>query len=459
MITVFTKNGLFNISQSLYESIRNNNPEFLIESNEDLADVLIKALKNKLGIAGTKEQIRLLRNYLNSKDLSNHMTNDEWKDLQNEVSQLFVQEKREEVEDLIKNATGDNKKVSEEDIKKNINDSAEEIAQKVLPNDEKPLINATSVENNEKIEQEKDKNTSPIVKKQQSKVSRSKKISDGKISVLKDFIKNPKLKKEIINSEELAISLVKYIKRINYERLGVLGSDTQAAKSFSKDAYDEDNKNSDAVLPNKVKMGAYKYYNDSDVRTTGQRVPLRNRYQKTSPYSSKNLGAEAKLALGGFKLNPIPDNNEYLGLSLRFIGDAMEMNSGSILAKMISTEYKIRNHQEKELNATKTEIKAFDEMVKRFLQNISYQLVINSTEEFSRIIQVMKYDPKIRNNFNVREMNDIRVMDSKRTIITFVEKKSGNIALVIIAEPFLARTKELLKRASPLVSKISSIHV
>ena len=72
---------------------------------------------------------------------------------------------------------------------------------------------------------------------------------------------------------------------------------------------------------------------------------------------------------------------------------------------------------------------------------------------------VMKYDPKIRNNFNVREMNDIRVMDSKRTIITFVEKKSGNIALVIIAEPFLARTKELLKRASPLISKISSIHV
>ena len=76
MITVFTKNGLFNISQSLYESIRNNNPEFLIESNEDLADVLIKALKNKLGIAGTKEQIRLVRNYLNSKDLLNHMTND-----------------------------------------------------------------------------------------------------------------------------------------------------------------------------------------------------------------------------------------------------------------------------------------------------------------------------------------------------------------------------------------------
>ena len=181
---------------------------------------------------------------------------------------------------------------------------------------------------------------------------------------------------------------------------------------------------------------------------------MRNRYKKSGV--ADNIKAYSKLMFGGFILKPINTDSYDIGLSLRFLGDAVENNDTKI-AQMIKTTYDIRNNNIKNIKDINENRDKFEQLVNNYLKNICYKMTINSTEDFNSMVQVMKYDPKIRARFNIREMNDIRFMDAKRTVVLFINKIDNNPSLLVIVEPVLARTKEMLKSFSPLVNKLKNL--
>lgn len=458
MIEVFTNNGFFNISNALYESIQKNDPEIIQEvSGANNIDMIMSMLKMKYKIEGNSEQQKLVKKMLSSIDNDKLIEIVKDKTLRDKMVKKIADNlesnlQKKQIEKKAKEISGHDVSLSDKKWDEIKDKTEEEQITDVLPNDEKNLVNNISQQATHDIENNENDKKNQKIQNSTSLINKSS--FDDKISLLNDFIKNPELKKEIIASEELAISLIKYIKNIDEKRIGAYGSDIQATKSFSNDAYKEDLKanNGKEIFPQSSKKGEYNYYSNKDLNDNS----LRNRYRKSG--IGQSVKANAKLAFGGFVLEPVAQNSEYSSVALRYIGDAMENNDSTMIGKMIKTEYKIKNNQTSNIKATKKEYQAFEYMVNRYIQNISYKMIVNSTSDFSKLINIMKYDPKLLKSFNIREMNDIRIMDSKRTIVTFVNKADSNISLLIIAEPMLARTKELVKGFAPLTNKIKNLH-
>lgn len=396
---VITSNGNFIITDSLYESIQHNNPELLEYKIKNKAnDDIIKRVENIIGERIDRKKAEELLNSNNVKNMSD----------------------KEKMQYIISNAS------SQPEMSNMVNNISMDASNKIT-HDTKNVLN-----------QSQKRTQNP-----KNKITTDTNENDSKLS-LENFIKSNDLKQEIIRSEELAITLVKYIKTIERKRLGTYGSDIQTTKSYSKDSYANNN---DSLSSSNEKNNNLDKddLNDNNVR---------NRYKKSGV--ADNIKAYSKLMFGGFILKPINTDSYDIGLSLRFLGDAVENNDTKI-AQMIKTTYDIRNNNIKNIKDINENRDKFEQLVNNYLKNICYKMTINSTEDFNSMVQVMKYDPKIRARFNIREMNDIRFMDAKRTVVLFINKIDNNPSLLVIVEPVLARTKEMLKSFSPLVNKLKNL--
>lgn len=406
---VITSNGNFMITDSLYESIKHNNPELLEYKIKSKAkDDIINRVENIIGARIDRKKAEELLNDDNVKNMSN----------------------KEKMQYIINNAS------SQPEMSNIVNNISINASNKI----------SHDVKNVQKQSQKRIKN-----QKNNITSDTNNDDNDNKLS-LEKFINNDSLKQEIIRSEELAITLVKYIKTIERKRLGTFGSDIQTTKSYSKDSYAKNNNS--AATPNEKNNDLNNDLNNNLNKNDLNDTNIRNRYKKSGVLD--NIKAYSKLMLGGFILKPIDTNSYDIGLSLRFLGDAIENNDTKI-AQMIKITYDIRNNNVGNIKDIDKNRDKFEQMVNNYLKNICYKMTINSTEDFNSMIQVMKYDPKIRARFNIREMNDIRFMDAKRTIVLFVNKIDNNPSLLVIVEPVLARTKEMLKSFSPLINKLKNL--
>lgn len=428
MVKVLTENGIFEITNDLYEAIKNNNPEIL-EEKVFLKKDKIKDNKNKKII---KKVEKIINSKLNRTKAYEILNNKDIKKLSDdEISQLLIRQ------------------ASSKPEMANLSSSISDDASEKVIQDEQPKTDIQTVDNpsDNQSDNPSDKQSN-IDNEKNNNQNGSNNDNDGEISLMEDFIKNGKLKEEIIDCESVAITLVKYIKSIERSRIGSYGSDIQPEKSFTssnlKKAYDKDPENSknfrDYLKKNKI---------------TSSELMQANKYKK-SDIADKTKAA-SKFLMGGFIFRPIsPNDDEYTGLSLRFLGEAVQ-NNNSEIAKMIHVMYKIKNNTTNNIVDIDQNKEKFERMVVKYLTNVCYKLTINSSEDFYRMIQVMRYDPKIRARFDIREMNDIRFMDAKRTIMLFINKNDNNPSLLLIVEPVLARTKEFLKGFSPLVNKLKNL--
>lgn len=425
MVQVITDNGKFNITESLLEAIKSNNPSILEAKKTrdyEYEQIILPKLR-KLGITDVK-QITPMLNQIEKHNPDILHDVKKTTDIIIKMIQQKNEKKQKENSEVVKSDS--EQQIIDAQVERNSNVSAD-IKAKASPE----AISAS----------EEKKNTTELVNNNSnnSKPLKTKEY-DIKPKTIEEFVKSQELRKNIQETEALAANIVKRVKGLIQSYAGLGGSNTSATKTkFS----DDSNNNIQSNVKNSKK------YRQVDAKNNNDEVKDIENYSTYSDIGRKTK-SELQLALGGFKLSPYFGHKGYNGRALKYYKLATRNTDYSLIDDMIQKMIDIKGGMYQLTNKDKEYYQQFENMVYNFLHNTVYRLEVNNDNHYNNVITIIRNDPSLRDMFEVEFNNVVQQFDTKENIISYRNKNDKIIDLLIISTPMFYQGKKIFKDLSKI---------
>lgn len=302
------------------------------------------------------------------------------------------------------------------------------------------------------------------------------------IRTIKDFLSSPNLIEEIKVLESQSFKVIKRVKTLVHEYLGIWG-DVQYPKFFNPE---------NIVNTNWKPISTQKELNvNNDVPNISNKT-FKTIYKNNPKNESKNVFSNeilneidkptfsnTKLAFGGFKIIPYVYNNneEDLGKALKLYISSMKSANNSLVYDMIKLYIKnreyfnsnsdnVNNEIDKSLttkeiskNITydKNDYELLEKFVIGFLNNVTYKMEINNNTNFQRIIDVIRYDPTLNDIVDVSNINAIKQFNTRENNLVFLSKVNKMPVTILTCIPLFAQGQEILKNLKPIWGSLKQL--
>lgn len=430
MVQVITDRGIFNITNSLLEAIKKNNPVLLEAKKKDsygYENLLLPKL-SKYGFKDAK-QITPILNKIAEKNpdiLSNFNKTSEIiiKAIENAKEKKKIQDNSEKQSELVKDKSGQQILDSQKEKNKNISGDLEN---SVTPEVKKEVD--SEIENKENNQKNKEI------------LSTKNENNKNKDNTLKYMVENDyELHKQISSIEMLSSQIIKRIKYILHSQAGIMGSNINATPSKFPEYNNEDLFSNNNADPNNRTINHS--MTNKFVNSMGSNSPL---IRKSS--------SELKLAFGGFKIEPYFGdlNSPISGKALKYYASAQKDTKKSRIDEMIGTLIKLKTNPELfDKNDLDDYQKPFEQMAYRFLHNVVYNLLINNETHYDEMLRIIRNDNVLKDMFNISYLNIQQQLNARENIIYFENVENGTIDLLLIISPLLAKGRKIIDNLKPL---------
>lgn len=409
-----TIHGQFDITQSLFEEIMRNNPEWILLEDDE-----------------TTQKINLDTIY---KDIKIHPENlRKWFNAAKSGSLKGVGLTQEEIDEFIR--------VHDEELSELFRQNAMKRRQET--ND----TSNTSTENNEETETIENPDMPKI------------------IQMIQKFNRDQELHKQIQEAETLATGVIKRVKDVIQTYAGLAGSHISGTKS-QFNTYDKTKEgntvNNNTTTPSKsgtqtkevmvahVEQNDDKILNEEDTQnTTTTSEPVMNptgTYKITSG-TPRKVKTALQQAFGGFAIEPLFKNVNQAGKALKYYKASCHKNNGkSLIDDMIDLMFYIKFDNEEQIDEKyQEEMKKFESMVYSFLHNVVYKLEINNIQHYDNVLQIIRGDPTLNDMFNINYNYTRQQFDTKENVIMFRNKRDSIVDFLLVARPLLYQGRKLAK--------------
>lgn len=434
MVQVITDKGIFNITNSLLEAIKKNNPVLLEVKKKDsygYENLLLPKL-SKYGFKDVK-QITPILNKISEKNpdiLSNFNKTSELiiKAIENAKEKKKMQDKSEKQSELVKDNSGQQILDAQKEKNKNVSGDLEN---SVTPEVKKEVDSEIkNKENNQENNQEK-----------KEILSTKNEDNKNKDNTLKYMVENDyELHKQISSIEMLSSHIIKRIKYILHSQAGIMGSNTNATPSKFPEYDDEDLFSDNNFDPN-----------NRTINHTMTNKSVNSMRSNSSPI--RKGSSELKLAFGGFKITPFFGdlNSSVSGKALKYYASAQKDTKNSRIDEMIRTLIKLKTNPElfdkEDLDNYQ---KPFEQMAYRFLHNVVYNLLINNETHYDEMLRIIRNDNVLKDMFNISYLNIQQQLNARENIMYFENLENGTIDLLLIISPLLAKGRKIIDNLKPI---------
>ena len=428
MVQVITDKGIFNITNSLLEAIKKNNPVLLEVKKKDsygYENLLLPKL-SKYGFKDVK-QITPILNKISEKNpdiLSNFNKTSELiiKAIENAKEKKKIQDKSEKQSELVKDNSGQQILDAQKEKNKNVSGDLEN---SVTPEVKKEVD--SEIKNKENNQENNQENKEIL--------STKNKDNKNKDNTLKYMVENDyELHKQISSIEMLSSHIIKRIKYILHSQAGIMGSNTNATPSKFPEYDDEDLFSDNNFDPNNRTIN-HTMTNKSVNSMRSNSSPIRKGF------------SELKLAFGGFKITPFFGdlNSSVSGKALKYYASAQKDTKNSRIDEMIRTLIKLKTNPElfdkEDLDNYQ---KPFEQMAYRFLHNVVYNLLINNETHYDEMLRIIRNDNVLKDMFNISYLNIQQQLNARENIMYFENLENGTIDLLLIISPLLAKGRKII---------------
>lgn len=387
MVQINTVNGEFNITESLLEAIKINNPEILVEKSSMEYQTLMNQAR-KYGMEGLPKDIEQQISKLSKNEQKNIRT--------------FIKNQKKQINKTDNKLGQNNEESSELEQQPNVNKmGVEDASQWTL----KQFVESEDL--HQQI-QDAEKMATGIIKRAKRVIHTSVGIVGSHTSATPSKFKTPKAKtQQPTNGTQNA---------------------TTGANATQNPPAEDVNKNTQDSIKN--------YYdtNSSAFRKAGSEAKLMIGGFKFSPLFGKAESSTSGKALKYYKASQRPTPYSYID----------EMVNKFILIKSNPDKFDANAKEDKKY------LTDFTDMAYSYLHNVVYRLEINNDSRFSSIINALRLDPVLNDLFDVTNVNTVQLLDTKEQVIAFKDKKSGIISMIIVATPMFAVGKEIWNNLKPI---------
>ena len=445
MVNVVTAKGKFNISESLLEAIKSNNPELLVEGE----------LINKLTSATSTDDYNNVKNILVMIGDSAKKSKNISADIKQDVDDFY---------DYVTELRKSSNKSSLDNRDTVINNLVDAFGNKDQASKFfKELLNTTEDTYDTMTNPEYGKNT--ITPDSQENTNTEAKKGNG-VELMKQCLSNTDLIKQIAYTENLAGLLVEKCKKLIQRELGIWGDSTISNKSQTATAeYDKTTGQQTDINVNPYynstnynkKIGSRNYntgvdingYDNNNTKATNVKDGVGN---KTS--LGRKLKSELQLAGGGFKFYPAFNSmadRDSSGKALKYYKSILQPTNKSLIDNMMDIEIALKDGAyDRDIQEAEDGLsirRKFENMVFNYLHNVVYNLDINNPEKYNSIVRILSWDDKLKRDFNINNTANVQQFDVREQIIYFIKKTDGIPTLLIIAKPLFAKGSALAKTA------------
>ena len=518
MVTINTSKGKYTITESLFKMIKENNPELLLEDDS----YVISMLKNR-GFDVNKIQNKNERQDLINK-ISNEMPSEGSqsnmkKYFDDVVDELNSKENTVEKNDSSKQEKDNEKKGSQKELfndenlgnkpKKEIDDSKKDvILSQIRLHGEKVIDGFKNIENdydfdswiNSKEGQYEINTAKKIHDSNENNEFNNnvnindkallKKTSDKRNIELEDYLVSPYLINEIKLLESSSFKVVKRIKTLIHEYLGLYG-DAIYAPVFDPEKILGTRWKSVSNISNDEKQ--YDLFGKSETLTDKAKKMMNNPYKILS---RKNIGegvindskilneidsfsSNAKLATGGFKITPYikpgDESEDKIGTALKYYLSSMKSGKNSMVYDIMKEFLAIREYKNKnegiadKENGAQRDIfsvakysddeinKKIEDVAIGFLKTVVYKMEINNNKNFQRIVDVIRYDPTLNDIVNISNINAVRQFNTRETNLVFISKVNNMPVVILNCVPLFAQGQEIFKNLKPIWGSLKQL--
>lgn len=436
MVNVITNRGIFNITNSLLEAIKKNNPLLLEAKKKDSYgyESLLLPKLSKYGFKDVKQITPILNKIAEKKPdiLSNfNKTSDVIiKAIEKAKENKKIQNEPKQQSELVKDNSGQQILDAQKEKNKNVSGDLENsVTPEVKKEVDSEIKNKENNQENKEILSTKSENN-------------RKSENNGKIdNTLKYMVENDyELHKQISSIEMLSSHIIKRIKYILHSQAGIMGSNTNATPSKFPEYDDEDLFSDNNFDPN-----------NRTINHTMTNKSVNSMRSNSSPI--RKGSSELKLAFGGFKITPFFGdlNSSVSGKALKYYASAQKDTKNSRIDEMIRTLIKLKTNPElfdkEDLDNYQ---KPFEQMAYRFLHNVVYNLLINNETHYDEMLRIIRNDNVLKDMFNISYLNIQQQLNARENIMYFENLENGTIDLLLIISPLLAKGRKIIDNLKPI---------
>ena len=418
-----TIHGQFDITQSLFEEIVRNNPEWILLEDDETTqkinyDVALKLMQDEPKKSG--QAMGLVYKLLKDGGLTQDQFNQ------------FKREKRK-----LEKSMAEKEKQKVNTPSTNIDDNSES--------------NINNDENNDELQNTQNKQNMV------NNVDNSLKV----IRQIQEFNRDQELHKQIKEAERLALNIVKRVKILIQKYVGIGGSHVASTPSFN--TYNATNNptgaNDDTQQTTDISLKAESVNNDlnsvlneeesaNDNQPNQTTEPTVNQTGVYSPSSDwqRRIKTGAQLALGGFSITPLFGTRDQAGKALKYYKSALRTSDTSKIDNMITLLFELNFKNDiKIADEYAEERKKFENMVYSFLHNVVYKLEVNNDKHYDNILRVIRGDPALRDIFDINFTYTKQQMNTEENVISYRNKTDKIVDLILVSQPIFYQGKKVMK--------------
>lgn len=450
MINVYIDDRYYTITDSLYESLQQNNG-IIMEVADDKLHKKWLNVKNSV-----KQAIKVI-------------DKDQYENKKDEIDNALESLRKEYIDDIKNHSEKDyNSKGYKEDLEY-IKGLVKELTQEVSQQADIVTVSPDSVNQAETIIQTQNDETpnenerSNDYNDSQADFNNSGIDISGKIyNSLEDALADKKLRAEIHNVEHSVSVIIKRIKYLIHSYVGVWGSDEQATKSKFLDEPNDNDKvtsdNTSTIKPTLKSINGSINEADNDANNNvKQYVDVKDTYKNSADLGRK-VKSNLQLALGGFQIIPMfgKDNLESAGKALKYYAGSMPENNSRINA-MIRTFIEYKTNPNRFGDEVDKYGKQFETMCNNFLHNTSYLLLVNNDKYYEQKLKAIRSDTLLRKYVTFSTRNPMHLLNANETVLSVTDIKNKILLLNLVVIPLFAKGREIFKELKPIYGYLKQL--
>ena len=286
------------------------------------------------------------------------------------------------------------------------------------------------------------------------------------VQMIQKFNRNQELHKQIQEAETLATGVIKRVKDVIQRYSGLAGSHISGTKSQfnTYDKTKEGNTANNNVAPQQpnndnqaqqVKVENVEWDNmeimneevAKNIQPTSEPVMNPTGTYKTTSGNPRKVKTALQQAFGGFAIEPLFKDVNQAGKALKYYKASCHKNNGkSLIDDMIDLMFYIKFDNEEQIDKKyQKELKKFESMVYSFLHNVVYKLEINNIQHYDNVLQIIRGDPTLNDMFDINYNYTRQQFDTKENVIMFRNKRDSIVDFLLVARPLLYQGRKLAK--------------
>lgn len=286
------------------------------------------------------------------------------------------------------------------------------------------------------------------------------------VQMIQKFNRDQELHKQIQEAETLATGVIKRVKDVIQTYAGLAGSHISGTKS-QFNTYDKtkegntvnnnvasqqptDDNQTQTVKFENVEWDDMEIMNEEvaqNIQPTSEPVMNPTGMYKITSGTPRKVKTALQQAFGGFAIEPLFKNVNQAGKALKYYKASCHKNNGkSLIDDMIDLMFYIKFDNEEQIDEKyQEELKKFESMVYSFLHNVVYKLEINNIQHYDNVLQIIRGDPTLNDMFNINYNYTRQQFDTKENIIMFRNKRDSIVDFLLVTRPLLYQGRKLAK--------------